>query len=170
MTLAQRIDRLDAYRQIRALVARYGRDLDARDMDGLLGLYVPEVRDRLRQALVAPLQRVRMTILHTGTHVIDFEDADHATGAVYCHAEVQNDELNWITQAIHYGDRYVRRDGRWYFAAARRHELFYGADHGIRPNGLPRADWPHHDTGTGTLPERRETWRQFWGEAAERGV
>ncbi len=163
MTLAERIDRLDAYRQIRELAARYGRDLDARDMDGLLGLYVPEVRDKLREALVLPLRRVHMTILHVGTHVIDFQDADNATGSVYCHGEIQNTEENWISQAIHYGDRYARRDGRWYFARARRHELFYGTDHGIAPNGLPLADWPTHDTGTGTVPMRWESWQEFWG-------
>ena len=133
MTLAERIDRLDAYRQIRELAARYGRDLDARDMDGLLELYLPEVRDRLREALMFPLRRVHITVLHVGTHVIDFQDADNATGSVYCHAEIQNTEENWISQAIHYGDRYARRGGRWYFARARRHELFYGADHGVRP-------------------------------------
>ena len=137
MTLAERIDRLDAYGQIRELAARYGRDLDARDMDALLELYVPEVRDTLREALVLPLRRVHITILHVGTHVIDFQDTDNATGSVYCHGEIQNTEENWISQAIHYGDRYARRDGRWYFARARRHELFYGADHGWRPTVFP---------------------------------
>jgi hypothetical protein len=166
MTLTERLDRLDAYQQIRGLAARYGRQLDARDIDGLLELYVPEVRDRLRQELVLPLRRVQITILHVGTHVIDFVDADNATGSVYCHAEIQNTEENWITQAIHYGDRYTRRDGRWYFARIRRHELFYGADHGVRPNGLAPADWPTHDTGTGTVPMRWQSWQEFWGSGA----
>jgi uncharacterized protein YchJ len=142
MTLVERLDRLDAYRQIRQLGARYGRELDTRDMDALLSLYVPEIRDRLREAMVEPLRRVRITVLHVGTHVIDFQDEDNATGSVYCHAEIQNTPENWISQAIHYGDRYVRRDGRWYFARARRHELFYGADHGVRPNGLPMTPGP----------------------------
>jgi SnoaL-like domain len=166
MTLAERLERLDAYRQIRQLAARYGRDLDARDMDALLGLYVPEIRERLLPVMVEPLRRVRITILHVGTHVIEFQDEDKATGSVYCHAEIQNTEQNWITQAIHYGDRYTRRDGCWYFARARRHELFYGADHGVRPNGLPAADWPTHDIGTGSVPMRWESWQEFWGSQA----
>jgi hypothetical protein len=87
MTLVERLDRLDAYRQIRQLGARYGRELDTRDMDALLSLYVPEIRDRLREAMVEPLRRVRITVLHVGTHVIDFQDEDNATGSVYCHAE-----------------------------------------------------------------------------------
>jgi hypothetical protein len=166
MTLADRLDRLDAYRQIRELAARYGRDLDTRDMDALLALYVPELRERLRKVMVEPLRRVRITVLHVGTHVIEFQDEDNATGSVYCHAEIQNTEANWISQAIHYGDRYARRDGRWYFARARRHELFYGADHGVRPNALPAADWPAHDTGTGSVPVRWESWQAFWGSDA----
>jgi hypothetical protein len=163
MTVVERVDRLEAYRQIRELAARYGRDLDARAMDDLLELYVPEIRDRLRDVLVPALRRVQITILHVGTHVIDFVDEDNATGSVYCHAEVQNAEHMWISQAIHYGDRYTRRDGLWYFARARRHELFYGAEHGLRPNGLPLADWPENDTGTGTVPMRWESWQAFWG-------
>jgi hypothetical protein len=163
MTLLERIDRLDAYRQIRELAARYGRDLDTRDMDGLLALYVPEIRERLREVLVPALRRVQITILHVGTHVIDFQDEDNATGSVYCHAEVQNEEHNWVSQAIHYGDRYTRRDGQWYFARARRHELFYGVDQGVRPNGLAPAEWPQSDTGTGTVPMRWESWQAFWG-------
>jgi hypothetical protein len=166
MTLIERLDRLDAYRQIRELAARYGRDLDTRDMEALFDLYVPEVRQRMREEAVESLRRVRITILHVGTHVIDFLDEDNATGSVYCHAEVQNTGQNWISQAIHYGDRYTRRDGRWYFARIRRHELFYGADHGIRPNGLPLADWPTHDTGTGSVPMRWESWQEFWGSGA----
>jgi uncharacterized protein YchJ len=167
VTLAERLDRLDAYGEIRQLAARYGRDLDTRNMDALLGHYVPEIRRRLREAMEEPLRRVRITILHVGTHVIDFQDEDNAVGSVYCHAEIQNAEKNWISQAIHYGDRYVRRDGRWYFARARRHELFYGADHGVRPNGLPAADWPGSDTGTGSVPMRWESWQQFWGSGAQ---
>jgi uncharacterized protein YchJ len=163
MTLLERIDRLDAYRQIRDLAARYGRDLDARDIDRLLELYVPEIRDRLRDVLVPALREVQITILHVGTHVIDFSDEDNATGSVYCHAEVQTAERTWINQAIHYGDRYTRRDGRWYFVRARRHELFYGAEQGVRPNGLALADWPKNDTGTGTVPMRWESWQAFWG-------
>jgi uncharacterized protein YchJ len=170
MTLLERIDRLDAYRQIRELAARYGRDLDARDMDRLLELYVPEIRDRLREVMVSALRQVRITILHVGTHVIDFQDGENATGSVYCHAEVQTGERAWISQAIHYGDRYTRRDGQWYFARARRHELFYGAEFGVRPNRLPPADWPENDTGTGTVPLRWESWQAFWGTAVDQQV
>ncbi len=170
--LAARIDRLESVGQIRQLAWRYSATLDSRDMDGLMALYDEDVelsggrrgRDALRRGMEPALQRVRITILHVGNHVIDFVDDDHATGVVYCHADVQTDPDTWTTQAIHYGDRYVRRDGRWYFAAARRHELFYGTEHGQSPVGLPPADWPTHDTGTGTLPYRWDSWQRFWAE------
>jgi uncharacterized protein (TIGR02246 family) len=170
--LAARIDRLESYGAIRQLAWRYAYTLDRRDIDALMALYADDVEvgrhHRGRQALydemVPALRRVRITILHVGTHVIDFVDDDHATGGVYCHAEVQPDEQTWISQAIHYTDRYVRQDGRWYFAARRRHELFYGVEHGRNPVGLAPADWPAHDTGTGTLPGRWESWPRFWAK------
>ncbi|HVX19974.1 MAG TPA: nuclear transport factor 2 family protein [Acidimicrobiales bacterium] len=169
-TLAARIDRLESAGQIRQLAWRYSATLDRRDMDGLMGLYADDVelpggrrgRDALRELMEPSLRRVRTTILHVGNHVIEFTDDDQATGAVYCHGEVQTGPDTWVHQAICYGDRYVRRDGRWYFAAQRRHELFYGAAHGRRPVGMAAADWPAHDTGTGTLPYRWDSWQRFW--------
>jgi uncharacterized protein (TIGR02246 family) len=171
--LAARIDRLESYGAIRQLAWRYAYALDRRDIDALMALYAEDVevgrhhrgRQALHDEMVPALRQVRITILHVGTHVIDFVDDDHATGGVYCHAEVQTDERRWINQAIHYTDRYVRQDGRWYFAARRRHELFYGVEHGRNPVGLAPADWPAHDTGTGTLPGRWESWPRFWGRA-----
>ncbi|WP_432842624.1 nuclear transport factor 2 family protein [Dactylosporangium sp. CA-092794] len=158
--LPARVDRLESAAAIRRLVSAYAVALDARDLDTLLGLFAPDVR----ASLVAPLRRIRTTILHAGTHVIDFDTPDTAHGNVYTRAELEIGPDRWVAQAIHYGDRYVRRDGRWLFAG-RRHELFYGADHGIRPNGLPPADWPRDDAGAGTVPYRWKTWQDFW-EAA----
>jgi len=172
--LAARIDRLESAGQIRQLAWRYSSTLDSRDMDGLMALYADDVkvpgdggrrgREALRSVMEPSLRRVQITILHVGNHVIDFADDDHATGAVYCHAEVQTGPDTWINQAICYEDRYVRQDGRWYFAALRRHELLYGAEHGQSPVGLPPANWPENDTGRGSLPERWDSWRRFWGE------
>ena len=42
-------------------------------------------------------------------HAIDFTDADHATGKVYCRAEHEYG-VKWIVQAICYFDAYERRD------------------------------------------------------------
>jgi hypothetical protein len=175
--LAARLDRLEAYGQIRQLAWRYSAALDRRDIDTLIGLYDEHVsmpdgtsgREALRSAMVPSLERVRITILHVGNHVIDLDGPGEdglarAHGAVYCHAEVQSDEDTWISQAIHYGDQYIQRGDRWYFASRRKHELFYGAVFGQSPIGLAPADWPVHDTGTGTVPGRWPSWQRFWGE------
>lgn len=176
--LAARIDRLASIEEIHQLASRYAMAIDQRDIDTLVELYVQDVpvgggrtgRDALREVFFgAPLQAVGITILHVGNHVIDFDDADHARGSVYCRGEIQTGPTTWISQAIHYGDTYERRDGRWYFVR-RRHELFYGVEVGQRPIGLAPADWPAHDTGKGTLPERWPSWRAFWAAAPGEGA
>jgi hypothetical protein len=162
VNLTQRVRRLEAYRDIRALACAYGRYLDGRDIEALLHLYVEEVRETLLETMVPALHRVRTTILHTGTHVINFDDETHATGLLYCHGEIENAPGSFIHQAIWYSDLYECREGRWFFAKPRRHELVYGAPVGARPQNLPPANWPQNDTGVGTMPYRLESWQQFW--------
>ena len=165
---ADDLSRLLAHEQIRQLVARYALAIDGRDLDGLVALFVDDVRvgrdlvgrEALRGSFDASLRAIGVSILNVGTHVIDLVDADNAAGQVYCKAEIQDGE-RWIHQAILYSDRYQRRDGRWYFVR-RVHELFYGAEVGANPLTLAPANWPEHHDGRGTLPERWDTWRQFW--------
>jgi uncharacterized protein (TIGR02246 family) len=162
------LERLLAHEEIRQLAARYALATDSRDLDALVELFVEDVqvgRDRsgrvaLREAFDASLRGVGISILNVGTHVIDVVDPDHATGAVYCKAEIQDGD-RWIHQAILYRDRYERRDGRWYFVR-RRHDLWYGAEVGANPLGLPPADWPAHHDGMGTVPAVFPTWNAFW--------
>lgn len=168
MTDAERLDRLESIEAIRRLVARYALATDSRDLDTLVGLFVEDVqvggdrrgRDALREFFDRSLREVGVTILFVGNHVIDFDDAEHALGVVYCRGEVQVGD-RWIIQAIQYRDTYERRDGAWYFVR-RRHLLWYGAEMGQSPLGLPAANWPEHHTGTGELPHDWESWRRFW--------
>ena len=83
---------------------------------------------------------------------------------VYCRGEIQDGD-RWIHQAIVYDDEYRRDDGAWYFVR-RVHRLFYGAEVGVNPLGLPPADWPEHHDGRGTLPGEWATWTAFWGPGA----
>jgi ketosteroid isomerase-like protein len=169
MTDADRIDRLESTEAIRQLVARYALATDSRDLDALVALFVDDVqvgengrgRDALRAFFDRSLRDVGVTILFVGNHVIDFDDDDHARGIVYCRGEVQVDD-RWVIQAIQYRDAYERHDGAWYFVR-RKHLLWYGADLGESPLGLPPANWPERHTGKGELPEAWETWRDFWG-------
>jgi hypothetical protein len=167
------LDRLASTEAIRQLVARYALATDSRDLDMLVGLFVDDVQvgreERGRAALRAffdrSLRDVGITILFVGNHVIDFDDADHARGVVYCRGEIQVGD-RWVVQAIQYRDTYERRDGTWYFVR-RRHLLWYGAELGQSPLGLPPANWPEHHTGTGELPEAWPTWSDFWGREPE---
>ena len=146
------LDRLLACDEIRNLVARYAIATDARDLDTLVSLFVDDVnvgrlgtgRDALRASFDQALRGIGRSFLFVGTQTIDLSDADHATGQVYCKAEIQDGD-RWIHQAILYGDTYERRNGRWYFVR-RIHELFYGAEVGVNPLMLPPANWPKsHD-------------------------
>jgi ketosteroid isomerase-like protein len=158
---------LVAHEQIRQLASRYAVAIDARDLDTLVSLFVPDVRvgrdqvgrDALRDNFRAQLQDIGVSILLVGNHVIDVLDADHATGIVSCRGEIELGE-KWVVQAIQYHDTYERRDGQWLFVR-RRHLLFYGADLLERPIDLPPADWPANATGKGELPEMLETWQDF---------
>lgn len=164
------LDRLIASDEIRNLVARYAIATDSRDLDTLVGLFVDDVnvgrlgtgRNALRASFDQALRGIGRSFLFVGTQVIDVVDADHATGQVYCKAEIQDGD-RWIHQAILYSDTYERRDERWYFVR-RIHELFYGAEVGINPLTLDPADWPKHHDGLGTRPEAWDTWLEFWAE------
>ncbi len=167
------IDRLLAYEEIRQLVARYAVATDTRDLDALVVLFVDDVRvgrdahgrDALQAFFDGSLREVGVTILNTGTHLIELEDADHAHGVVYCRGEIQVDD-RWVVQAIQYRDTYERRDGHWYFAR-RKHLLWYGRDVGTSPLGLAPANWPEHHTGKGELPELDDSWREFWSVGSD---
>src|SRR5581483_4943456 len=97
MTDPSPLDRVVAHDAIRQLAARYAVALDARDYDAVADLFVDDVRvgrsTRGRAALAAfladAMADLGVTILNVGTHVIDLADADHATGVVYCRAELQ---------------------------------------------------------------------------------
>lgn len=165
------LERLLAHDQIRQLAARYAVAVDARDLDALVALFVPDVqvgadrsgRAALRADFDRQLRAIGMSILFVGTHVIDVHDADHATGTVYCKAEVELDG-QLVHQAIVYFDDYRRVDGQWRFVR-RRHELFYGAPVGTDPLGLEPARWPERAVGLGTRPQAWASWSRFWSDA-----
>jgi ketosteroid isomerase-like protein len=163
-----RLARLEAHEAIRQLAARYAVAVDRRDLDALVALFVPDVRvgrdatgrDALRSSFDESLRAIGRSVLLVGTQVIDLVDDDHATGTVYCKGEIQDGD-RWIHQAIVYDDTYRRVDGTWYFVR-RVHRLFYGAEVGTSPLGLPPADWPAHHDGRGTLPDAWDSWARFW--------
>lgn len=171
------LERLLAYEEIRQLASRYAIHADARDLDALVSLFVPDVRvgrdtygrDALRAEFDRSFRAVGITFLNVGSHVIDLVDADHATGIVYCRGEIQDggpDSERWIIHAIQYHDSYARRDGHWLFVR-RRHYLVYGAELGVNPLGLEPAEWPASQTGLGSHPHALDSWQRFWAREPE---
>jgi len=164
------LERLLAHEEIRQLAAHYAVAIDSRDLDALVGLFVDDVRvgrdasgrDALKASFDESLRGIGVSMLNVGTHAIDLVDADHATGAVYCHGQIQDGD-RWIHQFILYRDTYERRDGRWLFVR-RIHELWYGEVAASSPLRLPPAEWPRHHDGLGTVPGSWPSWSAFWGD------
>ena len=135
------------------LAHRYAVALDRKDMDALVGLFVPAIQDKVRASLVPAVERLGVTVLSVTTQTVDLVDADHATGVVYCTGEIEDPSDGWIRQQIVYQDRYERVDGQWYIRA-RDHQLVYGVTLPANPLTQPPANWPEHQVGRGTYPPR----------------
>ncbi len=167
-TTPELVERLWAHEQIRQLAAHYAVAIDSRDLDALVGLFVADVRvgrdssgrEALKASFDNSLRGIGVSMLNVGTHAIDLVDADHATGSVYCHGQIQDGE-RWIHQMILYRDTYERRDGRWFFVR-RIHELWYGQVASPNPLEQAPANWPERHDGRGTVPESWSSWRRFW--------
>lgn len=119
-TIEQRLDRMESYAAIQQLVSRYARALDARDMDTVVSLFHPDVQvgaeSRGREALKAwmstLMSQMRTSVHLVANHVIEFSDADHASGVVYCRDELERpDRGEWSVGTIQYWDDYER--DRW---------------------------------------------------------
>lgn len=167
--------RLLAYQEIGQLASHYAVHLDARDLDRLVALFVPDVRvgrtarghEALRASFDRQLRTVGVSFLHVGTHAIDLQSDDEATGVVYCKAEIQDGE-RWIHQAIQYHDQYERVDEGWRFVR-RQHLLVYGEAQPSNPLQQPPADWPARHDGRGSLPDSLATWQAFWSRPRTEG-
>lgn len=161
------LERVIARDEIRDLAYRYAVAIDSRDLDTLVSLFVSDVRvgreagrEALCRSFEASLSEIGVSILFVGNHVIDFADAKHATGIVYCRGQIQDGE-RWIEQAIQYRDSYERRGQRWLFVR-RVHLLWYGVETAERPLDQAPANWPERHVGRGTVPEDLPSWRAFW--------
>lgn len=162
------LERVIARDAIHQLAYRYAFAVDARDLDLLVSLFVPDVRvtretsgrEAMRAFWTESLREIGVSILFVGNHVIDFDDPDHARGVVYCRGQIQDGD-RWIEQAIQYRDRYERRDGEWLFVK-RQHVLWYGVETAERPLDQPPANWPEHHAGRGTVPADLPSWNAFW--------
>jgi len=167
--LLQRIDRIESQLAIQQLPVRYALAIDARDIETWVNLFVEDVRvtkqtrgrDALREQIDASVRTFYRSHHQICGHVIDFIDADNATGKVYCRAE-HEDRGRWIVMIICYFDRYERRDGVWYFRK-REEKHWYATDVLERPSGPDFQQWPGPWKNNPTqLPGEFPTWAAFW--------
>ena len=133
------------------LAHRYAVALDRKDHDALAALFVPGIQAAVRAQLPPAIDRLGVTALSVTTQIVDPVDDDHATGTVYCTAEVEDPDHGWIRQSLVYLDRYERVDGQWYFRA-RDHQPVYGQQLADNPLAQPPANWPESQVGRGTYP------------------
>ena len=171
--LEERIDRIDSLEQIRQLPHRYALCIDSRNMDDLVELFVEDVRvgkdefgrDALKRWFSDTLGRIGASIHFVGNHVIDFDDADHASGVVYCRDEIERPN-KWDVGYIQYWDRYERIDGRWLFR--RRLPLYwYASDLNAPPIGPEKMRWPDRDCYEGGFHAFFPSWERFWEQAPD---
>ena len=169
-TVEERLDRMESYAAIQQLVSRYARALDARDMKTVASLFKPDVqvgsdasgREAL-QAWMSTLMSQMGTSVHlVANHVIDFHDADHASGVVYCRDELERpDRAEWAVGTIQYWDDYERIGGEWCFGRRRLHR-WYLVDWLTRPSpGAGVNDFGAHIRER-QLPDAYPTWAAFW--------
>lgn len=166
--LAARIDRLESHAAIQQLAIRYALAVDGRDVEAWASLFTPDVdcgrhgrgRDALKGVIAPALRTFYRSIHQICGHRVEFDDADHARGIVYCRAE-HEDGGQWIVMAIAYFDAYERRDGEWLFVR-RREKHWYAADWQSRP-AAPFTGWAAHPASPG-LPQEFPAWSAFWAE------
>lgn len=169
VALQAQIDRIDAHIQIQQLAQRYAFAVDARDLDTVVSLYVPDIaradmagsgRAELKKLLDERMKLFYRTMHQVVAHAIDLVDADHATGKVYTRAEHERGD-EWIDMAVCYFDRYERRDGTWLFASRSLHPLHVStlADRPQPPYKAPF--WAPQRT---LIPDVWPTWAAFWAD------
>lgn len=165
---------MESLAAIEQLAVRYAQALDSRDMDALVALFDPEVqvgRDRtgrhaLREYFTELMAGFGVSIHLVANHIVDFVDADTATGVVYCRDELGDvDGDGWRVGAIQYWDDYRRADGEWCIARRRLHRWYLvDADepprHGKGCNATP-------GFRDGLLPQAYPSWGRFWAEVGD---
>lgn len=179
VSTTDRLDRLESLADIRQLAVRYAQAVDARDLDALVALFVPDVRvgrdgrgrGELRRWFAAGLRDLRVTIHLVAGHVVDLDGPDAARGVVYCHDEIEPISGSWHHGMLQYWDTYRRVPGvggpEWCFER-RQFRRWYRVDALERPApGAGRATG-RDPRSTAQLPEAFESWGRFWAEVGVR--
>jgi hypothetical protein len=134
VTVADRLDRIEARFELQDLVAAYFHAVDARKFDELVSLFLPDAEFRhpggsvrgaaaLESFYREQLARWPATYHYSHAHVVELGEGT-ATGLVDAHAE-HADEGTCVVAGLRYEDRYARDAGRWRFAARTLHIRYF---------------------------------------------
>ncbi|MEM9254984.1 MAG: nuclear transport factor 2 family protein [Pseudomonadota bacterium] len=180
-SLVERVARLESLDEIRQLVAKYALSLDMRDLDAHVNLFAPDIRvsrDKVgRQHLKRWLDdtlRLQFTGTshHTGNHIIEFDDSDHAHGVVYSKNEHEtpcaDGHPEWVIMQMLYWDEYERIDGRWLFRR-RLPCYWYATDLSKPPVGDSKMRWPDREAYEGAYHDLWPSWQSFWNSPPSDG-
>lgn len=168
-SLEQRLERLESIEEIRQLAAKYAISLDMRDLDAHVNLFAPDIRVSRHKTGRGHLKRwlddtLRLqftgTSHHTGNHIIEFEDPDHALGLLYSKNEHETG-AEWVIMQMLYWDSYERIDGRWFFRR-RLPCYWYATDLNKPPVGDLKMRWPGRAPYRGAFHELFPSWQAFW--------
>jgi hypothetical protein len=174
-TIEERIDRIESLASIRQLAYRYAVALDSRNMDELVALFAPDVRvgrdetgrDALKRWFTELMSDPRVTVHFVGNHVVDFQDAGHATGIVYCHDELERPATGrWEKGKLQYWDSYVRLDGEWFFHRRGFHR-WYIVDALEQPAAGAGTGEGKDPLTTHLVPDAYPSWSAFWAGLGE---
>ncbi len=172
-TLAEKIDRLESYEQIRQLAGKYALAVDMRDLDALVSLYVDNVdvtgigrgRAAMKRHFDRTLRNFTGACHQIGNHVIEFEDADHAIGLVYGKSDHEVGDA-WVAMQMLYLDAYERRNGTWHFGKQRFLGRWYAAAPGEGPTGDLKVRWPGRAPVAGVFHAPFPSYAKFWTRAS----
>ncbi len=162
---------MESLAALQQLAYRYALAVDSRNIDDLVELFVPDVRvgrdqtgrPALHEWFSATLRSSSMSIHTVANHIVDFDDAEHARGIVYCHDQLERPQsARWDTGNLQYWDSYLRLDGEWFFER-RRFYRWYLVDALTRPSHGAGVNDGSGPLRTGQLPDAFESWTRFWG-------
>lgn len=169
--ILRRLERMEASIAIQQLPVRYAMAVDCRNMDDLADLYVDDIdfgqlgkgREALKIYFTAATSAFYRSVHQIMGHKFDFLDDEHAVGQVYCRADHERGDT-WIVAQMCYFDKYIRRDGKWYFADKRDFDFYYCADSLEHPQdvGFQRFVVPGMKLDVPMMIERFPSWKVFW--------
>jgi len=168
-TLEHRLNRIEARADIAALVSRYARAADARDIETLVGLYADDVdcgsfgrgSGALRTQFTTMLRSFYRSVHFVCGQAVDDLTDDSATGTTYCLA-FQQMQSGWISVAVRYSDRFAKQGGSWRFVRRVPRVWYVAPAHDGQAD--PDELWPGIPFRQ-SLPDTLPTWTAFWAEA-----